>query len=331
MINVIPLRNKIMTTQYITSINNTNKDKVLLLIEASLQAYNAFNDKHPAKYQAQCVTPPSKDYEFVDYWTGIDSLFTEDKTVEVYGVIFRTKKAPFNYIFAFRGTASILDILDDLGVDHSSFEAYDNNVSISHDVKVESGFYDIYTESNHTIKSMQTQLFQYIDKYQASNQPIDELYITGHSLGSSLCQIFSLDVALSRPEINASNINFACPRTGNQHFVDLYDSQPTQQNPLTQTLRVQNTYDKVPCVPLQAMDYAHTNFALLVAFYKDTWDGEANLLSCHSALNYQAVLKCASTSLNGICINGDLPVPGNGKDYSVKSKKADAKTVCSLW
>lgn len=320
-----------MTTQYITSINHTNKDKVLLLIEASLQAYNAFNHKHPSVYQKDCVTPPSKDYEFVDYWTGIDSLFTEDKTVEVYGVIFRTTKAPHKYIFAFRGTASILDILDDLGVDHSKFVAFDKTVEINKEVKVESGFNDIYTESHQSTQSMQTQLFEYIDKYQSSDKPIDELYITGHSLGSSLCQLFSLDVALSRPEIKASNINFACPRTGNQDFVDLYNAQPAQQNPLTQTLRIQNTYDKVPCVPLQAMDYSHTNYALLVAFYKDEWLGEANLLSCHSALNYQAVLKCAAESPDGVCTNHDLPVPGNGKHYAVKSLKPDAKTVCSLW
>lgn len=320
-----------MTIQYNTSINKTNKEKVLLLIEASLQAYNAFYDKDPAVYQKNCVTPPSKEYEFADYWTGIDSLFSHDKTEEVYGVIFRTYQAPYKYIFSFRGTASILDILDDLGVAHSHFIAYDTNVKTDSKVKVESGFFDVYTESNSVIQSMQTQLFQLIDKYQSSDKPIDELYITGHSLGSSLCQLFTLDVALSRPDINASNINFACPRTGNQHFVDLYDSQAAQQDPSTQTLRVQNTYDKVPCVPLQAMGYSHTNYALLNAFYKDTWDGELNLLSCHSALNYQAVLQCAANSPDGFCTNGHLLVPGNGKDYAVKSKKPDDTSVCSLW
>ena len=320
-----------MTIQYISSINQTNKDKVLLLIEASLQAYNAFDDKHPAVYHKNCVTPPSKDYKFVDYWTGIDSLFNDDKTEEVYGVIFRTINAPYKYIFAFRGTASLLDILDDLGVDHSRFIAYDTSVNVDRNVKVESGFFDIYTESNQMVQSMQAQLFQFIDKYQSSNKVIDELYITGHSLGSSLCQIFSLDVALSRPKIKASNINFACPRTGNQYFVDIYDAQPAQQNPFTQTLRVQNIYDKVPCVPLQVMQYGHTNYALLVAFYKDTWDGEANLLSCQSALNYQAVLKCAAVTSDGVCVNGNLAVSGNGKDYAVKSKKPDDTTVCSLW
>lgn len=320
-----------MTIQYITDINSTDKNKVLLLIEASLQAYNAFNDKHPAKFQKDCVTPPTEDYECVDYWTGIDSLFNHDKIEEVYGVIFRTCKAPYKYIFAFRGTASILDILDDLGVEHSHFVAYDKSVEVKKEVKVESGFLDVYTESNQAIQSMQTQLFKFINKYQSSDKPIDELFITGHSLGSSLCELFTLDVALSRPEINASNINFACPRTGNQHFVDLYDGQFAQQNTKTQTLRVQNTYDKVPCVPLQDMGYGHTNYALLVAFYKDSWDGKLNLLSCHSALNYQAVLKCASSSANGDCINGDLAVPGNGNHYAVKSKQPNPDSVCSFW
>jgi len=331
MIDLIPNENKIMTIQYLTSVNDTNKEKVLLLIEASLQAYNAFNDKHPIQFQKKCVTPPSKEYEIVDYWTGIDSLFNKDKTEEVYGVIFRTIQAPYKYIFAFRGTASLFDILDDLGSEFSHFVAYDKGVIIDKDVKVESGFFDIYTESNQQVQSMQTQLFGFMDKYQASDKPIDELLITGHSLGSSLCELFTLDVALSRPGINTSNINFACPRTGNKYFAGLYDSQLAQKSLQTKTLRVQNTYDKVPCVPLQEMGYIHTNFALLVAFYKDSWYGKADLLACHSALNYQAVLQCASNNTDGVCVNGDLPVPGNGDDYAVKSKKPDETSVCSLW
>ncbi len=320
-----------MTINYSTNINDINKSKVLLLIEASLQAYNAFDKSQSTTCQKVKISPPSSDYEFVECWSGVDSLFHQDGTEEVYGVVFRSYQAPHSYIFAFRGTASILDMLDDLGVEHSHFAPYDKSITVDKQIKVEAGFFNVYTESLGNTQSMQTQLFHLLDKYTTSEKPIDELMITGHSLGSSLCELFTLDIALSRPNIKASTINYACPRTGNKEYVEFYDAQLAQQDPGTKTLRVQNTYDKVPCVPLQDMGYKHTSYAFLVAFYKGLWLGEANLLSCHSALNYQAVLKCAAENGEGVCIIDGLPVPGNGKDYKVKSIKPDTTDVCSFW
>jgi hypothetical protein len=320
-----------MNIEYINNINKTDTQKVLLLIEASLQAYNSFNKKQPTTCQKDSICPPSNDYKFIECWSGIDSLFNHDKTPEIYGVVFRSHAAPYKYIFAFRGTASIFDIIDDLGVEPATFKAYDKNIIIPKDVEVESGFFDIYTEYSKDTQAMQKQLFALIDKYQSSDAPIDELYITGHSLGSSISEIFTLDVALSRPEIKASNINFACPRTGNKQFVQFYDSQKAQKNKQTQTLRVQNTYDKVPCVPMENLGYQHTNYALLIAFYRDDLVGPLDLLAAHSALNYQAVLKCAASGNDGHCDNHKLKVPGNGKHYYVTSKLADKKTVCSYW
>jgi hypothetical protein len=318
-----------MSIKYITSINDTDKDKVLLLIKASLQAYNVFDKDNPTLCQLSKIKPLSDAYKCVECWTGIDSIFNDDKTEEIYGIVFRTIAAPYTYIFAFRGTASIMDIIDDLGVDHSHFTAFDESVKVPSGVKVESGFFDVYTQSEKFSSSMQDQLFALIDKYQSSDKKIAELFITGHSLGSSICELFTLDVALSRPDIVASNINFACPRVGNQDFVDFYDAQKPQQNIKTQTLRVQNTYDKVPCVPLEKMGYEHTNYAYLITFYKDTWDGKVLFADSHSAYNYQAVLECAAKQTSGVCVDGSLNVPKNG--YAVKSGKPDTNTVCDLF
>jgi hypothetical protein len=93
------------------------------------------------------------------------------------------------------------------------------------------------------------QLFGLVDKYQASDKPISQLHITGHSLGSALSELFTLDMAQCRPEIVALNINYACPRVGEKGFVNFYEGQKLQQDPATQTLRVQNSYDVVPCAP----------------------------------------------------------------------------------
>lgn len=319
-----------MAIQYITNINDTEKkETLLLLIDCSIQAYNAFSDKHPATCQVKNITLPSG-YDFVECWTGIDAFYGHDKSVEIYGVVFRTKVAPYTYIFAFRGTTSIYDVIDDLGVDSKSFIPYKQGISVSPEIKVESGFFDVYSTCDAKTPSMQSQLFQLIDTYQKSDKPIHQLYITGHSLGAALSELFTLDIALSRPTITASNINYACPRIGNCHFVTCYEKQPLQQNAATRTLRVQNTYDKVPCVPPEDIGYQHLSYAYLIAFYEvgGIFD-HFNLVARHAADNYQAVLKCAAMSDTGVCINEKLVVKTNNE--TVSSKEPDPKSICNLW
>ena len=312
--------------QYSTNIHNTNTEKVLLLIDSSLQAYKAFNEKTPAKCQTAKITTPSG-YEFIEDWTGIDSLFGKEKTEECYGVIFRTKAAPYTYIFAFRGTASLLDVLDDMGAEAKTFIPFDKTSSIPNNIEVESGFFNVYHKSGDSSTSMQEQLFSLLDKYNASNKPITELYITGHSLGSSLSELFTLDIAISRPEIKASTINFASPRVGNAAFIAFYQQQVAQKQADTRTLRVQNVYDKVPCTPLRSMGYQHLDNAYLVAFHKKSFLGREDLLSCHSSDNYHAVLHKAAESSKGVYITNSLNVPANG--YDIVSDAPDSKLICN--
>jgi triacylglycerol lipase len=310
---------------YFTSINEIDAGRALLLIDASIQAYNAFNSKQPAVCQTAKVTPPDG-YELVDSWTGVDAIFGEDRTIECCGVVFRSLSAPFTYIFAFRGTASILDLLDDLGAEKRPFVPYKSTAPVG-GAEVEAGFYDIYSETNNN-QSMQAQLFSLIDKYNASEHPIGQLLITGHSLGSALSQLFTLDLALSRPDVKATNYNYACPRVGNAEFVTLYLQQPAQRNAETRTIRIQNTYDRVPCVPPELLGYSHTSPAVLVAFYKSTWDGIDLdfIVHDHSAVNYQAVLECAASSAGGVCLG---KVEGDG--YPLTSQQPKTSAICSLW
>ena len=279
-----------------------DRDKSLLLVDASIQAYNALNKENPTECNAKNVTPP-KGYELVDSWTGVDAVFNELKKVECYGVVFRTQQAPYTYIFAFRGTDSIEDLCDDFGFDHTPFKftAYKKDVFVPSDVAVESGFYHIYSDSDGDTASMQNQLFALVDKYQASEKPIDQLYITGHSLGCTLSTLFTLDLALSRPEIQSSNYNYASPRVGNQAFVTFYEQQPSQQDPETRTVRIQNVYDKVPCTPLEDQGYRHLPYAYLISFYRDNLTGKFDIVDNHSVQNYQTVLACALNSATGLC------------------------------
>ena len=306
---------------YVTDID---RDKALLLIDSSIQAYTALSG-------AAGVKPPAG-FELVDTWTGVDNIFGMDKTIESYGVVFRSLKAPYTYVFAFRGTATIMDILDDMGAQSRDFTPFDRSVSVDSAVRVEAGFFDVYSDSDDETPSMQTQVFGLLDKYLASDKPVDRLYITGHSLGASLSELFTIDVALSRPDLkNVSNYNYACPRVGNAAFVDLCMQQPAQQDPTTRTLRIQNTHDRVPCVPPEALGYRHLPYAYLVSFVKDSWSGIdlAFIVHNHASGNYQAVLQCALKSPTGVCVNDALVV--SGEDYKLKSQKPDPDDVCCLW
>lgn len=298
--------------------------KVLLLIDASIQAYRAFDNK-PKPPEA----PPG--YDVVDTWSGVDSVFGEDRTVETYGIVFRTTAAPYRYVFAFRGTDSVLDLIDDLGAAKKPFMPFDRGVPVPAGVRIEDGFADVYSETDGVTPSMQQQVFALLDRYAASaDHPLHELWITGHSLGAALSEVFSLDVALSRPTIAASNVNFACPRVGNAEFVAFYGQQAAEQNPASRTLRVQNVFDRVPCAPLETMGFQHVNDAFLIAFYKHGWlpIDLGLLVHNHASANYQAVLQCAAASPGKVCIQTSLPVPG--ESYTVTSEKADPGKVCSF-
>ncbi len=314
----------------ITYLNTSelDRDKALLLVEASIQAYNILDKNNPSVCHSENVTPPFG-YDLVECWTGVDAVFNEDKTVESYGIVFCSQQSPHTYIFAFRGTDSIEDLIDDFGANQTNFVPYQSNVSVPSEVRVESGFFRIYSDkdSSTQTKSMQQQLFALIDKYQKSDKPIDQLYITGHSLGAGVSQLFTLDVALSRPNIKASNYNYASPRVGNDKFVQFYEQQRPQQNPSWRTIRIQNIGDKVPCVPLEEEGYQHLSIAYLIDFHKDDWVDLDFIVDNHSVKNYQAVLKCAFNSKDGICVNHSLQVSGD--DYTVKSEKPNPSLVCS--
>ncbi len=308
----------------------------LLLIEASIQAYNAYDSSHPARCATSAVTPPAG-YDFVECWTGIDSVFFgEEKRVETFGVVFRSHAAPYTYIFAFRGTYALLDVIEDLAFfeGKDAFRPYGSATPADSTALVASGFWSIYTERTAGVPSMQAQLFALLDKYQASAQRPARLLVTGHSLGAALCELFSLDLAYSKYRtLPAPNLNYACPRVGNSAFARLYDSQDQQQHTETRTVRVQNTYDIVPCNPpsFWPFDYRHVTDAYLVAFYNKNagWlDPKAKYYD-HQALNYQAVLACAFKSPNGVCVNAALPVPADGE--TLVSLPPDPQTLCSLW
>lgn len=296
---------------YLTTadLDQSQRDRALLLAEASIQAYYAYDSKKPTACNSANVKSP-QGYKVVDCWTGVDRDLLYGETVECYGVVFQSLKPPYKYIFAFRGTDSPTDKVDDIDFEFTAFKPYKKDIPVPSGVKVESGFYNIYSDSDSksNTPSMQEQVFALVDKYAASDKPIHELCITGHSLGCTLSTFFTLDLALSKPEIkNVISYNYASPRVGNPDFVEFYDRQAPQKDPKTRTLRIQNLYDKIPCAPFNDQGYQHLPYAYLVSFYRDfRFDighirGKLDIVNNHSMLNYQIVLACTFNSKTGYC------------------------------
>lgn len=291
----------------VTDVHAVDPGRISLLIECCIQAYNAFDSEDPSRCKRVGITPPDG-FELLDHWSGVDAVFGFDKTVECFGLLFRSTTPPWRYVFAFRGTSSALDALDDCGVEPHCFVPFDTTMPVPADAHVESGFHSVYRNGNGSVAPMQHQLFALIDKYRQSDRPIDEILVTGHSLGAALSQLFTLDLTLSRPSLRTMNVNFAPPRVGNSAFVTLCENH--QQQP---TLRVQNTHDMVPHLPPAELGFRHTRAVLLIAFHRSDEIGRLDLKASHSVVNYQAVIRCAEQQEKGICAGRHLPA-SDGKE-----------------
>ncbi len=282
-----------------------------VLIAASISAYDAYDVNKPGTCKALHDIPAPPGYHAVATFTGYDTVFGGwDTQDECYGVVFCSDGGrPSSYIFAFRGTGSLIDGIDELlGATTVPFVPFGGSPVMPR-AGVESGFWSIYTSSFKSTPSMQSQVFALLQRF----QPIDQLYITGHSLGGALAELFTLDVALSsRASIPYANRNYASPRVGDAAFAALYNRQSREQNPSTRTIRVQNSYDLIPCVPPEDVGFHHVGEALLVAFYNKYWylNPTSAKYDDHSALNYQAVLNCAFAR-GGQCLSDALPSPVN--------------------
>ncbi|MFK3651462.1 lipase family protein [Lysobacter enzymogenes] len=245
-------------------------DLTLALAIASRAAYDYYQDP------TQPVVAPDG-YRMVDSWTGWDAIALTG-AVEIFGVVFQSLTEPGTCIFAFRGTDSDLDAWEDVHFIPTDFVPTHN--SLSPEPWVSSGFYGIYDGSGGGMAaSMRQQLFALLAKYRPT-----QLYITGHSLGAALSQLFSLDVAVSQPT-PALNINFASPMVGTDSWASAYAAWIDA----SQSIRVYNYWDYVPSMPPSAFDYRAVGTGFRTSFYVDK-EWFPHLLARHALLNLTVVL-----------------------------------------
>jgi hypothetical protein len=242
---------------------------------ASLAAYADFENK-------PVIAPTG--YMPVARFTGWDEVFHITGEEERFGLIFRSLTDPTQYMIAFRGTASILDAYEDIWATTRIFQPYANGSAFPRDVTVASGFDSIYSDKGGSMgASMQRQIFTFLANVKPAPKKIA---ITGHSLGGALASLFTLDAAVSRPDLQITSMTFASPRVGTSEWQNVYQNKYGLNS---RTYRIANYYDLVPSLPPTAFGYEHIGQQFLLAFYvENAW--VPHYLSRHALLNYQTVL-----------------------------------------
>jgi triacylglycerol lipase len=253
--------------------------ETLALARASAAAYT---------YYTTPGTTPSQIgvYKFYTSFTGWNDIIDSLGIEETFGLIYLSTISK-SAIVAFRGTYSPVDVYDDLDISYANFTAYNSTTPLPATINVAAGFYDLYTGvGGNMTQSMQQQLF--------SKLPADitTVYITGHSLGGALSQLFTLDMAASLPSTSINTINFASPQVGDQTWQNACD----QVGATTAITRVINTLDYVPYYPgSEVGGYISIGKEFDTSFTAVEWEFN-NALCNHSILNLTTVLQYALNS-----------------------------------
>lgn len=237
----------------LTSSQPTLPAIALTMGQANVAAFAAFN-KQP-------WTAPAGWTQIASI-TGWDTLFGPIGSEELFAFLWQSQSDSSQFLIGFRGTASPKDMLDDTFYFTTDFTASVSGNTPSPVPQVAKGWYGIYTRTGGSMtQSMQAQLFSLLQQHS-----IQTLYITGHSLGGALAELFALDVAVSTPSVAASTLTYAAPMVGLQTWTEAYANNAAT----AATIRVVNQYDIVPAMPpsWMAPNYGQVGQEFDVSFRK---------------------------------------------------------------
>lgn len=218
-------------------------------------------------------------------WTGWDPT-PLGGSEEAYGLALRRVDAPSELIFAFRGTASLDDALDDADFPLVEFEASQGGTPTG--ARVASGFYGIYHDIGHGMaQSMREQLQQLLQQLAPTR-----IWVTGHSLGGALAQLFAFDLSYG-PHAAAFDtlIVLASPRVGDHTWRDTYHT----RIPAARSLRIYNQHDIVPQLPPKDLGFHDVGLGFPTAFQRHLLP-DLYPVARHSLLNLTYVLREAFTA-----------------------------------
>lgn len=238
-----------------------------LLGQAVQAAYLAFQGNTP---------PPITGWTCVASATGWDEIVWKFGKEELFALLYQSADKT-QYLLAIRGTNSDTDLFDDAFFETVPFVAHGGNNPPA--PSVAAGFYGVYSNVGSMAASMQSQLFALVAQY-----GIIDLYITGHSLGAAIAQLFALDMAVSAPTVRITTITFAAPKVGLEDWAGDYAAAVT-------SVSIANQYDVVPSIP-DLPNYQTVGTLYALAFERATvgWNPADDVLIRHEMDNYQTVV-----------------------------------------
>ncbi len=260
-----------------------------LLMAASAEAYTDFANTNNPTYQVPDLTVDNITFKFVQRFTGFDDVAWGSGKEERYALLYQAANQANTYIVAFRGTSSVWDAIIDLeSATTTPFKPYKNSATFPGNVHVGEGFNDVYaTKSNQMNASLQTQIFTAL---QDLPDTPTEIFITGHSLGGALASLFTLDLAVSYPDIGITSITFASPKVGAHVWQSTYNQ---AYKLLTKTIRVCNNYDWVPRLPPIDFYAIGQEFTASFTVAKPHFEIQDVVLARHALTNYTWVISRA--------------------------------------
>lgn len=281
-----------------------------------------FGDTFPDKFKA--FTMIGLSYHIYDIVEGggnfVEALSILDVTPHYYyegpssteALIVTSNNEVDKYVaLVFRGTEDATDAVVDADVFQDPMPA----ITVPDDVYVHSGFKrvlydDVYGEdTNETMLSYQ-KIEQELMKV-VNDETFNlngEIYITGHSLGGALAQLFGAYLATQYPDKQFTMITFGQPRVGNDGFKNWAESLDNFAQ-----WRAVNEDDPVPRGPANTMNYYHAGHLIqleedeTIFYYEQdgegdyagapgTWSYGFNFFD-HSSVNYMAKMD--------VCAHGD--------------------------
>ncbi len=207
------------------------------------------------------------------------------KSREKFGLIFISDSDPTDVVIAIRGTQTFKEWYNDAWFKKTDFIPYLNRKHFPKKVKVSAGFFSIYSDiDDKSVSSLQSEIFVWLQRYSKARRVL----VCGHSLGSALASLCTLDLANYFREYSIQSITFASPRVGGQVWQDTYEKKFDLKSV---TKRIVNTYDFVPTVPFKkVMKYHHIGDEFKCEFFVHKEWHSKHYGSYHSMPNYDEVI-----------------------------------------
>ncbi|KAK1317876.1 hypothetical protein QJS10_CPA05g00856 [Acorus calamus] len=241
-------------------------------------------------------------------------------------------------VVAWRGTVTGLEWVADL-MDFLKPVTSEGIPCPDPDVKIESGFLDLYGEKDATCRfskysareQVLTEVKRLVELYAKESGEEVSISIMGHSLGSALAMVSAYDIAETgvRGDCPVCVFSFAGPRVGNWKFKERFEKELGLK-----ALRVVNVHDKVPQVPGMIFNervpqavrrfvdglpwsYSHVGVELELNHKKSPFLKETVDVSCYH--NMEAHLHL----LDGYHGKGERFVLASGRDPALVNKSSD--------